>query len=233
MDTPASFLKKYFTEGDHNPKELEADIEALVNYHLRKVARSVLKQTKRPEAGDSNRVKCTAKTSKGKPCSKNALINEDGTMSDPVRCKVHLGWKPSSSVRRTCGGLTTGGEECQSSALHKPEGSTNWYCFRHKENWKQWEGAGAESQCVPCASDTKEESDDDHDEDDENQETTEQVEDEGDDDPFAGFSAPVTSDVTGAESIFDSFGEDPPPPPAAKKATKPARKKKVRTRPEE
>lgn len=42
-------------------------------------------------------------------------------------------------VKRKCCGLTKSGEPCNRDGTDNPEGSKNWFCFRHAIDWKTYE----------------------------------------------------------------------------------------------
>jgi len=48
--------------------------------------------------------------------------------------------KPEAPVvKRKCCGLTKSGEPCNRDGTENPEGSKNWFCFRHAIDWKTYE----------------------------------------------------------------------------------------------
>jgi len=49
---------------------------------------------------------------------------------DPVKKEI---------VKEKCKGITKNGEPCSRSGTEKPEGSSNYFCFRHAMDWKNYE----------------------------------------------------------------------------------------------
>ena len=134
-----NFLNEYVKESQKdNAKE---SLTSIVSEILVQTGKNIIKGHKvKNNSSNSDKIKCTALTSKGKPCTKNALIGEDGIVIFPHRCKVHQNWDSTKKVieKKPCHAITSNGQCCQASAKHKPEGSQYYYCFRHKDNWKKY-----------------------------------------------------------------------------------------------
>ena len=47
--------------------------------------------------------------------------------------------KDTSKRKVQCNGLTAKGEPCTRTGTVQPDGSKNFYCFRHTDNWKDFE----------------------------------------------------------------------------------------------
>lgn len=100
----------------------------------------VAKTTTKKKSTTSKK-RCAGTTKAGNNCKKYAQEGSE-------YCKTH-DTKGSESDSddisrggRVCNGTMRNGEPCNNKRgeLTQPEGSSNYYCFRHKKSWKKYEG---------------------------------------------------------------------------------------------
>ena len=132
-----------------------------------------VEKVKRKRTSTKGKIKCKGKAKKsGNPCRYYALENSDF-------CNLH---KPKEEeeeeeekdkekevIEVICNGMVEGKPCKQKGIKTKPEGSQFEYCFKHKSQWRDYEGEDAElkendSTDSSIFDDTKDDDDDDDDE---------------------------------------------------------------------
>lgn len=81
-----------------------------------------------------NLITCDAITLKGTKCKSKPI--ENGL------CKKHQNYKNNTQIHNkkyNCNAIKKDKTKCNIETHNKPEGSENYYCFRHIKNWKNFE----------------------------------------------------------------------------------------------
>lgn len=123
-----SFILKYKL-----PEEAISEIEEIFNNGLLNLAASIYKEQKNtiPQVEQrKSKTKCISITKSGRQC--RHFANENSQF-----CNLHF--QKAEEQHFCCNGLTNG-LPCKLSAKLMPSGSSNYYCAKHANNWKLFEG---------------------------------------------------------------------------------------------
>lgn len=173
-----------FAESNNLPSESVQELVQLFNEALVEIGQGILKETKpttKTVQGKTQNQRWASKIAQGYAEENEVTLDDfpgiekvtkqnilDFLKSKPTTSKstpqVSKAASPSNNTspaqtkrKVQCNGLTAKGEPCTRTGTVCPDGSKNHYCFRHADNWKDFENTVSSDSDSDSDSDLEEE----------------------------------------------------------------------------